>query len=62
MSETTTTPPAAEVTPPAAEPQVPATPPPSPPEPAEDNNLLNTILGLIKPEDKKVTVDPVKKE
>jgi len=62
MSETTTTPPAAEVTPPAAEPQVPATPPPSPPEPAEDNNLLNTILGLIKPEDKKVTADPVKKE
>ena len=24
--------------------------------------MLNTILGLIKPEDKKVTVDPVKKE
>ena len=39
-----------------------AAPAPAAPEPAEDSNLLNTILGLIKPEAKQVTPPPDKAE
>lgn len=54
------TPPAATATPPAAPAATPAATSPQPE--SEDNNVLNTILGLIKPEDKKVAppADPKK--